>query len=134
MAENNKEDAQKDEAEKYFNCSDRERLAFEAGIKLGSLFHQFIGTPLSLDNVEILENAISQCVKVQPFVDNVEVKIDRSNLRSKEGQSQYEYTTLSGPMLYVKLILKYNNIKIQTELKFKEDLNYPLMFINGFEQ
>ena len=33
-----------DLADKYFNCSLRERVVFEAGIKLGTIYHQFVGT------------------------------------------------------------------------------------------
>ncbi|MCI2413518.1 MAG: dihydroneopterin aldolase, partial [Cuniculiplasma sp.] len=32
-----------DEAASYFHCTDRERAIFEAGIKLGSIYHQYVG-------------------------------------------------------------------------------------------
>ncbi|MEE9268050.1 MAG: dihydroneopterin aldolase family protein, partial [Thermoplasmata archaeon] len=34
----------------YFECTDAERAAFEAGIKLGSIFHQYVGAPVSPEN------------------------------------------------------------------------------------
>ena len=34
----------------YFNCSLKERAVFESGIKLGTIYHQFVGTPLSSSN------------------------------------------------------------------------------------
>ncbi|HIQ32623.1 MAG TPA: dihydroneopterin aldolase, partial [Methanothermococcus okinawensis] len=44
---------------RYFkNLTPRERAVFEGGITLGALFHQFVGTPVSLKNREILERAI----------------------------------------------------------------------------
>jgi len=55
-------------AANYFNCSERERAVFEAGIKLGTIYHQFVGTPVAAANVEILERAIEDGVRVQPFV------------------------------------------------------------------
>ncbi|HEU12762.1 MAG TPA: dihydroneopterin aldolase, partial [Euryarchaeota archaeon] len=60
-----------DPAKKYFNCNDRERAVFEAGIKLGTIYHQFVGTPISKDNVEPLERSIEESIKVQPFVKDV---------------------------------------------------------------
>jgi hypothetical protein len=42
--------------EKYFkNISKRERAIFEGAITMGALFHQFIGTPVSIKSVESLE-------------------------------------------------------------------------------
>jgi hypothetical protein len=32
-----------DVADSYFSCTDSERAAFEAGIKLGTVYHQFVG-------------------------------------------------------------------------------------------
>jgi len=51
-----------------------EEAAFEAGIKLGALFHQFIGVPVAERNVEILEKAMKSCVLLQPYVVDAEVK------------------------------------------------------------
>ena len=45
--------------EKYFkNITNRERVIFEGAITMGALFHQFVGTPVSLKTAESLENAI----------------------------------------------------------------------------
>jgi hypothetical protein len=73
-----------DKAEKYFHCTDRERAAFEAGVKLGSIFHQYVGTPVSTANVKGLEQAITGGVLIQPFVEDVTVKIDRDKLKKKQ--------------------------------------------------
>ena len=123
--------AQHDSAAKYFNCTDRERAAFEAGIKLGSLFHQFIGTPITVDNVADLENAITKSVRVQPFVKDVRVRIHRELLTKKK--HHYDYNTLTGEMLNVILRIKYKDITLKAQLDFKGDLNYPLMYISAFE-
>ncbi len=86
-------------ADKYFNCSQRERVVFEAGIKLGTIYHQFVGTPLSSTSVESLEKAIQDGVRVQPFVKDVKVHISRDALRRKS--DEYDYQTLTGPMMEV---------------------------------
>lgn len=91
-------------AEKYFNCSDRERAAFEAGIKLGTIYHQFIGTPISRVNVALLEKTIAEGTKIQPFVEDAEVHISREELKRKKGE--FDYVSLSGNMLTVHLLVE----------------------------
>jgi hypothetical protein len=121
-------DFQNDPGEKYFNCSDTERAAFEAGIKLGTIYHQFVGAPVSVMNVEVLEKAIEEGAKIQPFVEDVEVRIDRNKLRRKK--DQYDYVTLDGNMLDVKIKIRYKNNIVFSELKYVDELNYPLMYIS----
>ncbi|MEM2944441.1 MAG: dihydroneopterin aldolase family protein [Methanomassiliicoccales archaeon] len=116
----------------YFNCSKRERAAFEAGIKLGTIYHQFVGTPISSSNVDSLEKAIEEGVRVQPFVEDVSVKIDRSTLRRK--RNEYDYQTLTGQMLDVRLVIKIDEIRVRARMKYIEDLNYPLMFIESISE
>ena len=38
--------------------NDRDRAVFEAGIKLGALYHQFVGTPISVDTIDNLARTI----------------------------------------------------------------------------
>jgi len=116
-----------DRARKYFSCNDRERAAFEAGIKLGTIYHQFVGAPVSLRNVESLEKAIEEGCRVQPFVESCTVKISREKIREK--RNEYNYTTLSPSMLDVELIIRYREVRLKARLKWVEELRYPLMFI-----
>ena len=116
-----------DRAAPHFRCSDRERAAFQAGIKLGALFHQFTGTPLSAGNVDAVERAIAECVRVQPWVAEVSVWIDRSRLPAKT--HEYDYTTLSGDMLDVRLVVRYGTARAEAGLSFVEELHYPLMHL-----
>ena len=117
----------KDIAKKYFKCSPCERAAFEAGIKLGAVYHQFVGTPLDLDSVESLKNAIRSALLVQPFVEEAEVDIDTSEIKRKKGV--YKYYTLKGEMLRIRVIIKYESCKVVAKLEYVEDMKYPLMFI-----
>jgi len=48
----------RDPTSAYFVGTDRDRAAFEAGIKLGSILHQYIGVPLTRENATSLERAI----------------------------------------------------------------------------
>ncbi|HUS56931.1 MAG TPA: dihydroneopterin aldolase family protein, partial [Thermoplasmata archaeon] len=52
-------------ADGHFDCSDEERATFEAGIKLGTIYHQFVGVPVSADNVDTLERAMEAGSEVQ---------------------------------------------------------------------
>ena len=117
----------KDIAKTYFNCNASERAAFEAGIKMGTIYHQFVGTPISLDNVEYLERAIEESVKVQPFVKSVHVHIDRTRITKKKGF--YKYLTLHGDMLDIDLEVQYENKIAVCYLKYIDKFDYPLMYI-----
>jgi hypothetical protein len=124
-------DDKNDKTAKYFNCSARERATFEAGIKLGGIFHQFIGTPITSHNVSALEDAIKKSVSVQPFVDEVLIEIDRNELKNKE--HQFDYSTLTGEMIKATLKIKYNDVIVQAKMEFIADLEYPLMYISKIE-
>ncbi len=114
-------------ADSHFDCSDEERAAFEAGIKLGTIYHQFVGVPVSADNVDTLERAMEAGSSVQPFVKEVHVRIDRSRLRNKK--SEFDYVSLTGEMLDVTLVVQYRSAMVTAHMKFVEDMNYPLMYI-----
>jgi len=114
-------------AKRYFNCTLRERAVFEAGIKLGTVYHQFIGTPLAASNVSSLEKAIEDGVRVQPFVEDVKVTIDRTAMREK--RNQYDYQTLTGQMLDVHLVISIEGCRVRARMRYVKELNYPLMYI-----
>lgn len=114
-------------ASKYFNCTLRERAVFEAGIKLGTIYHQFVGTPVNAANVDILERAIADGVRVQPFVKDITVRIDRSALRRK--RDEFDYQTLTGNMLDVVLIIQIENASVKAGMRYIEELHYPLMYV-----
>lgn len=118
-------------ADSYFSCTDTERAAFEAGVKLGTIYHQFVGVPLSAENVGTLEKAIEAGSRVQPFVEDVKVKIERSKLKKKRGQ--YDYVSLTGEMLDVTLVVRYKSAKVRASMRLIEEMNYPLMFIEEIE-
>ena len=119
-------------ADIHFSCSDSERAAFEAGIKMGTIYHQFVGVPLSTENVGTLEKAIEAGCLVQPFVEKVTVRIDRSKLRKKRGQ--YDYVSLTGDMLDVSMVVRYRGARVRASMKFVKEMNYPLMYIETMEK
>ena len=68
---------------KYFsNISHRERAIFEGGISMGALFHQFIGTPVSIKSAENLEKSMEKSLELQPCINKVIVKINKEKLEA----------------------------------------------------
>ncbi|MBP2030389.1 hypothetical protein J2755_001323 [Methanohalophilus levihalophilus] len=112
--------------------TDAENAAFEAGIKLGALYHQFTGSPISLHTAESLENAIAESISVQPFVESITVKIDRDIVRSKLN-NEFGYCELEGRMITVKLIVAYKNVRLFASMEYERELDYPLMKIEKVE-
>ncbi len=122
-----------EEADSYFECTDSERAAFELGIKLGALFHQFIGAPVSEKNIDILKEAMEKTTERQAFVKKATVQIVPRGLEGRKNSAFYDYTTLSGDMLEAAVEVEYKGIKAKGRLKYIEELDYPLMYIEYIE-
>ena len=108
--------------------TDKDNALFEAGIKLGALYHQFTGSPVNLNTVSSLETAIQESISVKPYVEEISVKIDRDMLRSKLN-NEFGYTELQGPMLKVNITVRYGSSKVKVGMEYDPELNYPLMKI-----
>jgi hypothetical protein len=117
----------RDPGSSFFQCTDGERATFEAGIKLGTIYHQYTGIPLDLSTAGTLERTIEAMTKRQPFVEQVSVKISRRVLRKQI--TSYGYASLSPEMLTVKLAARYGNALARCEMRFVDELRYPLMFV-----
>ena len=118
--------------EQYFNnISERERAIFEGAITMGALFHQFVGTPVSIENAATLERSIKDAMELQPCINEVEVGINEEVL--EKVKNEYSYVSLTGDMLNVKVVAEYGNKKAFIRLKYIEDLNYPLMYVERIE-
>jgi len=102
--------------------------AFEAGIKLGGLFHQFIGTPLTGVNAEVLEEAMARSVLQQPYVVSCGVAISRTGLKPRK-DNEFDYTTLTPDRLEVHLVIRHGTARVSATMKWDEEMQYPLMSI-----
>jgi hypothetical protein len=111
---------------------DAQMAAFEAGIKLGALYHQFTGSPLNLQNVDSLEKAIAESISVQPFVEEINVTVNRDIIAEKLN-GEFGYCELEGKMLTVYLVVIHENTRIRASMKYNKELDYPLMKINEIE-
>ena len=112
----------------YFsNITSRERAIFEGAISMGALFHQFVGTPINKNTKNSLETSIEESLKLQPAIEDIEVNIRFEKL--EQSMTEFDYTSLTGDMLDVKIFTKVDNITAIIRIEFIEELNYPLMYV-----
>jgi hypothetical protein len=103
--------------------SDREQAVFEAGIKLGAIYHQWVGTPLSRESAASVEAAIEKAVILQPFVEEITVILERSLMT----ENRYGYSELSGLMFNVEIITRVGFSYCRAHLA--PDKGYPFMSV-----
>ncbi|HXY46835.1 MAG TPA: dihydroneopterin aldolase family protein [Thermoplasmata archaeon] len=106
----------------------REALLFEAGIKLGGVFHQYLGTPVSPRTAPALARAIEAAVGLQPFVRSVRVRIDPRRA-GRPGRGRFAYQYLTAEMLDVTVGLVDGPLSVEARLKYRPELRYPLMSV-----
>src|SRR5579863_5558077 len=85
--------------------SPREALLFEAGVKLGGVFHQYLGVPVSPRTARALARTIAAAVGLQPFVRRVRVTIDPT-AAGPVGTPPFDYGYLTAEMLDVEVVLR----------------------------
>jgi hypothetical protein len=118
--------------EYFSNITSRERAIFEGAISMGALFHQFVGTPINKNSKKSLEKAMEESLNLQPAIENVEVEIRFDKL--EESMTEFDYTSLTGDMLDVKIYTKVDNITAIIRIEFIEELNYPLMYVEDIKE
>ncbi len=106
----------------------REALLFEAGVKLGGVFHQYLGMPVSTTTAQGLARTIESAVRLQPFVTDVHVAIDPSQ-GAEAGTGRFAYRYLSPEMLVVEVTLQDGPTTVVARLEHRADLAYPLMSV-----
>ena len=117
--------------EYFSNITSRERAIFEGAISMGALFHQFVGTPVNRNTKEGLEKAMEDSLSLQPAIENVEVEIRFDKL--EKSMTEFDYTSLTGDMLDVKIHTKVDDALAIIRIEFIEELNYPLMYVEDIE-
>ena len=111
-----------------FACTERERALFEAGIKMGTIYHQFVGTPVNLRTVESLEQGMSSAISVQPYVESATVRVDRSVFT--EVGDRYSYVSLPGDMIDAVVTIRIGDSRVTAEMRYDRELGYPLMYVS----
>ena len=118
--------------EYFSNITTRERAIFEGAISMGALFHQFVGTPVNKDTKEGLEKSMEDSLRLQPAIEDIDIKIRFDKL--EESMTEFDYTSLNGDMLDVKIYTKVDNVKATIRIEFIEELNYPLMYVEDITE
>jgi hypothetical protein len=118
--------------EYFSNITTRERAIFEGAISMGALFHQFVGTPVNKNTKSGLETSMEESLKLQPAIEDVDVTIRFDKL--EQSMTEFEYTSLTGDMLDVKIYTKVENVKATIRIEFIEELNYPLMYVEDITE
>jgi dihydroneopterin aldolase len=108
--------------------SRREALLFEAGIKLGGVFHQYLGMPVSDATSPGVARTIERAVALQPYVAAVEVRLDPSR-GGPIGRGRFAYRYLVPEMLDVRVLLRDGDEEVEARLRHRPELNYPLMSV-----
>jgi len=100
--------------------TDAEAACFEAGIKFGTLYHQFAGTPVSPASAASLERAMEESIENQPFCVDCSVDILTEKL-----DTTHDYTELTGKYMEVSMRIEYEGEVVHTEMAMED--GYPLM-------
>ena len=106
--------------------SRREALLFEAGIKLGGVFHQYLGIPVTRRTAPALARAIAAAIELQPYVRSARVRIDVA-AAGPAGRGRFAYRYLTPEMLDVAVELADGPVSVRARLRHRRDLRYPLM-------
>ena len=116
----------------YFapDINDRERACFEVGIKLGALYHILCGIPISsnIQVIDSIEKGIEASISCQPYVKSVKININRDKIQGTKA-TEFDYDELSGALIAATVVLEIKSIEITAKVKWIEELEYPLMFI-----
>ncbi|RQH01309.1 dihydroneopterin aldolase family protein [Natrarchaeobius oligotrophus] len=106
-------------------ATDAEAACFEAGIKFGSLYHQFAGTPISPDSAPSLARAMEEAIENQPHCTDVTVDVRTDELADALANASAEYTELTGRFLEVEIVVEYEGWTVVTKMAMED--GYPLM-------
>ncbi|MFW6321394.1 MAG: dihydroneopterin aldolase family protein [Halohasta sp.] len=104
--------------------TDAQQACFEAGIKFGSLYHQFAGTPVSPDSTRSLETAMAEAIENQPFCESVDVSIHDDRVEAAIDHDN-GYTELTGSLMTVEMTIRYEEVTARTRMEMED--GYPLM-------
>jgi hypothetical protein len=106
-----------------------ERACFEAGIKFGSLYHQFAGTPVSTANARSLERAMAEAIENQPACESVSVAVDDDAVAAA---SDHGYAELTGRLMEVEMRIDHEGVVVETAMAVED--GYPRMRVESVDR
>ena len=111
--------------------TDSEIACFEAGVKFGSLYHQFAGTPISPDSADSLATAMAEAIENQPHCEDVTVDIREDLLREELAEQSADYTEFTGRFAEIEMTIDYEGVTVETSMQMDGD--YPLMAVESVD-
>ncbi|WP_246986380.1 dihydroneopterin aldolase family protein [Halorientalis marina] len=105
--------------------TDAQTACFEAGIKFGSLYHQFAGTPVSPDSADSLSAAMEESIENQPHCRAVTVSVREDELADAIADGSADYTELTGRFIDVEIVIDYEGHEVVARMEMED--GYPLM-------
>jgi len=112
--------------------TDAQTACFEAGIKFGSLYHQFAGTPVSTESADSLARAMEEAIENQPHCESVTVAVDTDRLGTHIEEGPASYTELTGEFLDVELEISYEGCDVTARMELED--GYPMMKLTDVNQ
>lgn len=103
--------------------TDAEVACFETGVKFGSLYHQFAGTPVSADSAKSLADAIEASIENQPHCQDVSVTVDERAIQEAAGD--VGYTEFTGSLFEAEVVVEYAGVRVVSQMAMED--GYPLM-------
>ena len=102
------------------------QACFECGIKLATIYHQFIGTPVSPKSKNLLCKAIEEAIRNQPFVEDVKVEI---RIEDEFKFKSFKYKSLDYKMIKARVKVRVGNVICIGRLEYDEEKDFALMSI-----
>jgi hypothetical protein len=112
--------------------TDDQVACFEAGIKFGSLYHQFAGTPVSLASADSLARAIEEAIENQPHCREVTVRVREAALQAAIDAADADYVEFTGEFADVDVVVEYEGVTVETAMRMDGD--YPRMAVEAVRE
>ncbi|MFB6152103.1 MAG: dihydroneopterin aldolase family protein [Haloarculaceae archaeon] len=109
--------------------TDAQTACFEAGIKFGSLYHQFAGTPVSPESAPSLARAMEDAIENQPHCESVSVDVRTDALAAELADATADYTELTGRFMDVDIVVRYADREVRTSMTMED--GYPRMRVES---
>jgi hypothetical protein len=121
-----------DDREPNVGPSDSEVACFEAGVKFGTLYHQFAGTPLSPASADSLARAMEEAIGNQPHCERVRVEPRTDAIEAALEAQSADYTEWTGKFAEVEMEIEYEGCTVRTRMAMEGD--YPMMTVESVER
>ncbi|MEF8774180.1 MAG: dihydroneopterin aldolase family protein [Halobacteriales archaeon] len=107
--------------------TDAQTACFEAGVKFGSLYHQFAGAPVSPASAPSLAAAIEESIENQPHCESVTVDVRTETLA--ERAEAHGYTEFTGDLFEAEVVVVREGVEVTARMAMAD--GYPLMRVES---